>query len=72
MYFSVYMVRFGSKNGCQKHMCLRRIGLYAHIMKIILVSIINIIERTYITIQWAQNYYFGNEYVSFKNCKERV
>ena len=44
------MVRCGSKNGHQKDMCLKEIGLRAQNMLTILGSIVNIIGGTYMTI----------------------
>ena len=44
------MVRCGLKNIYQKDMCLKEIGLHAQNIVIILGSIVNIIEGTYVTI----------------------
>ena len=49
-----YMVRCGSKNGYLKVMWLKEIGLCAQDVITILGSIINKIERTYMTIQQPQ------------------
>ena len=51
--FEWYVVRCGSKNGCQKCMCLKGTRLHSQNMLSMLGSIINIIGRTYMTIKRA-------------------
>ena len=48
--FEWYMVRCGSKNGHQKDMCFKEIGLRAENILIILASIVNIIAKNCMTI----------------------
>ena len=48
--FEWCVVRCGSKNGYQKDMCLKEIGLHAQNMIIILDSIVNVIGETFMTI----------------------
>ena len=40
--FEWYVVRCGSKNGYQKHMCFKEIGLCAHDLITILSSIVSL------------------------------
>ena len=49
-----YVVRCGSKNGHQKDMCSKVIGLHVSNMLIIQVSTINMIGETYMFISWTQ------------------
>ena len=50
-----YIVRCGSKNGYQKHMCLKVIGLCDHNILTILGSIVvYMIGGTYMTTSWAR------------------
>ena len=44
------MVRCGFENRYQKDMCLEEIGLHAQNIVVILGSIVNMIEGTYLTI----------------------
>ena len=48
--FEWYMVMCESKNGHQKHMCLKQIGPCAQNMPTILGSMVNMIGGTYMTI----------------------
>jgi len=53
--FEWYVVVWcNSKDGCQKHLFFKEIGLCVHNVVTILGSTINIIGRAYETIQWAQ------------------
>ena len=53
--FELFVVRCGSKNGHQKNMCLKDIGLHAPNMLTFLGSIVRERERaSYMTVQWAQ------------------
>ena len=53
--FEWYVVVWcNSKDGCQKNMHLKKIGLCVRNMMTILGSTINIIGRAYVTIEWAQ------------------
>ena len=44
------MVRYGSKNGQQKDMCLKEIGLRAQVLITILGSMVNTMGGAYMTI----------------------
>ena len=48
--FEYYMVRRDSKNGYQKDMYSKEIGLHAQNMITIISSIVNLTEETYMTI----------------------
>ena len=48
--FEWYVVRYGSKNGQQKDMFLKEIGLCAQVLLTILGSIVNTIRGAYMTI----------------------
>ena len=47
--FGWYVVWYGSKNKYQKNISLKEIGLYVDNLMTILGSMVNTIERTYIT-----------------------
>ena len=51
--FEWYVVRYGSKNKYQKNICLKRIILFVHKLITTLGSMINTIEKTYITISMS-------------------
>jgi hypothetical protein len=50
--FEWWVVRCRSKDGHQKDMCLKEIGLHAQYWLTILGSIVNIVEGTYVAFLW--------------------
>ena len=52
--FEWYMVRFGSKDGHQKDICLKEIGLRAQTIITVLGSVVNLLGGTYMTIERAR------------------